>query len=536
MDSLWIKLRSIEKTPSSEWTHPLGYLAAHLLLLSESDELRLTVDGRLQYLPPGGVFIGLPGQLLHVPSAEHDGELYIVRFDALEETEDGKGAMKRDDGLMQPAGVLPLPDARSAEAVEICRRAEREWLGGGPEGGLRSQAAFLELLALLQEHAVRGLPADNESLSRVRAHMERHFDRNLTIDELAEMAGLSRYYFMRQFKTNYGVSAMDYLTELRISKAKMLMEQSGLKLREIASLVGYSDEFYFFRKFKQQVGIPPATYIRNRRRRVAAYSFPNIGQLLALQIVPFAAPMDHGWTDLYRRKFRFDIETKLSHEYEFNLEALRAARPDCIIGVDLFLPKREQDRIREIAPTLFVPWLDEDWRGHLRLIADFLEMPEEAETWLRDYDRLAARTREKIRPLVGRDKVLLAHCDRDGCHVYGRHTVAGVLYEDLAIAAPERVLDIVVREHVSIQELAQFGADRILLMLPGGDDVAEAWARLTESDRWQREAVGLAGRVTPIALWPWFDYSAYAQRLFLENLPSLLSSSPSGPERSVDDR
>nr|WP_273387127.1 helix-turn-helix domain-containing protein [Cohnella zeiphila] len=351
--------------------------------------------------------------------------------------------------------------------------------------------------------------------------MERHSERNITIDELAEMAGLSRYYYMRLFKSSYGISAMDYLTELRMNKAKRLMEQSKPKLREIAGQVGYADEFYFIRKFKQQIGIPPATYIRNRKRRVAAYSFPNIGQLLALQIVPFAAPMDHGWTDLYRRKYRTDISTTLSHHYEFNLAALRDARPDCIIGVDAFLPPEEQQRVREIAPALFVPWRTDDWRGHLRRISEFLDMSEGAEAWLRRYDRLAARTREQVRRFVRQEKVLVVQRGEDGYHVYGRKTVAGVLYEDLGMTPAGRAAAIEFRETVAPEELARFEADRILLMLPGGGDPRGARERLASSEEWKRTAASLGGRVTPVEAWPWFDYSAYAQERFLLAAPAM---------------
>lgn len=521
MDSLWLKLRSIEQVAACDWRHPLGYLSAHLLVLPVNEELSAVVDGRMLQLQPGEIFIGLPGQLLHIPESRNDGELFVILFDVWKEEAGVLRAAERD-GLLTMAGSVPVPISEAE--VQLCRRVATDWRLGETAGMLRAQAAFYELMSRLQENAERGQSGESAALSRTRAYMERHFDRNITIDELARMAGLSRYYYMRLFKTTYGVSAMSYLTELRMNQAKLLMEQPRPKLREIAGLVGYSDEFYFIRKFKQQVGIPPATYIRNRRRRVAAYSFPNIGQLLALQIVPFAAPMDHAWTDRYRRRFRADIVSELSHEYEFNLAALRHVNPDYIIGVDAFLPPKEQERIREIAPALFVPWRDDDWRGHLRLIADFLEMPGEAEEWLSQYDRQAAQMQQQIRQSVGRDKVLIVHLNRDGYHVYGRKTVAGVLYEDLGLAVPERARRIESRETVSLCELAEFEADRILLMLSGEEHIRSAWERLKASQDWQRHAAPLSRRVTPIPVWPWFDYSAYTQQLFLQNVPAIFNA------------
>jgi len=527
MDALWFKLRSIEQVQAEGWQHPLGYLSSHLLLGVVEGCAQAAVAGSRQAIPAGSVFAGLPGQLLSV-LPDGGSELFVIHFDVIQDGAAQAEGWRSDES----DGRLPLEGSLALSAAEgawmLCRKMAREWQSGMKGGRLRAQAALYELLGAVREEFDAEKPDADTALARTLVYMEEHFDQNMTIDELAEMAGLSRYYYMRLFKTRYGTSVMDYLTELRMNRAKLLLEQSRPKLREIARQVGYQDEFYFIRKFKQRMGIPPATYIRNRRRKVAAYSFPNIGQLLALQVVPFAAPMDHAWTDQYRRKYRTDVVTTLSHEYEFNLATLREARPDYIIGVDAFLPLQEQERIREIAPSLFVPWMKDDWRGHLRLIADFLDTPEEADAWLGQYDRLAVRIGEQVRRLIGRDKVLVVQRNREGYHVYGCKTVAGVLYEDLGIGQPERVKRIQNRETVSLEQLVQFQADRIWLMLPGSEDLRAAWDELARSEAWQAEAAPLTSCVTPIATWPWFDYSAYAQQLFLQSVPAILGMSASG--------
>ncbi|QHT58753.1 helix-turn-helix domain-containing protein [Paenibacillus lycopersici] len=522
MDGLWLKLRMVEEIGPGEWSHPLGYLPSHLLLLAVAGEARLTLDGRLLQLRPGHALVCLPGQLMQ-SDPNGRSELAVFRFDVVDETgNDGRPRLTEGDSPFPLAGEVRFSDA--GEAIRLCELALRNWRNGDAPGKLRAEAAFYGLLGLMQEAAGRVQEAADAALNRTKAYMERHFDRNLTIDELAKLAGLSRYYYMRLFKACYGVSVMEYLTELRIDQAKRLLEEAKPTMRELARQVGYHDEFYFIRKFKQQVGIPPATYIRNRQRRIAAYSFPNIGQLLALQIVPAIAPMDHGWTDQYRCKYRTDVVTTLSHEYEFNFAALRAARPDYIIGVDAFLPPEEQERLREIAPSLFIPWQGEEWRSHLHLVSEFLGMPEEAKSWLRRYDHLAARTREQTERLVGGDTVLVAHCGKDGCYVYGRQTIAGVLYEDLGIVQPDRAAGIRRREEVPVRELASFEADRILLMLSDNEDVQAAWERFSGSEEWKRHCASLSSRVTPIPTWPWFDYSAYTQEKFLRAVPAIFGT------------
>ncbi|MFB9278724.1 AraC family transcriptional regulator [Cohnella cellulosilytica] len=520
LHSWWLKLRSAEEIQASGWIYSLRYLQSHLLLLNLDSKAEITVNGRSMRIHGGQGVIGLPGQLFSIVP-EEEGTLFVVLFDAMEEINAEAGRNAHKSGNPFPLiGQFMLTDVRAAE--EICRRICREWLGRDASGRLMAQAGFYELLnCLLKEtDSAATVLASDEMLSRTLAYMEQNYERNLTIDELSNLAGLSRYHYMRSFKAAYGVSAMDYLAELRINKAKALMASSSKPcLREVAREVGYNEE-YFSRKFKQQTGIPPATFIRNRQRRIAAYSFPNIGQLLALQIVPFAAPMDHSWTNLYD-KYKADVVTVLSHNYEFNLAALKEARPDVIIGLEGFVPAEEQERLREIAPALFVSWGKEDWRGHLRQVAQFLDVSAAAEAWLSQYDRLAASLRERIQRLVRGDTVLVVHRSRDGYIVCGGKSVAGVLYEDFGLRPAECVSGIECGKIVTPEELALFNADRILLMLPGGGDIRCEWEDLKHSEEWKRISSSNRGTVTPIGVWPRYDYSAYSQKNFLQTLPAL---------------
>ncbi|MFB9275904.1 helix-turn-helix domain-containing protein [Cohnella cellulosilytica] len=525
MDSLWFKLRSIEEVQASKWLYPLCYLHSHLLLLNLDGKAHVTVNGSPMRLHRGSAFVGLPGQLVSV-HPEGEGTIFVLCFDTIEAGDDGAGSNVNESGDKSPLkGKRILADVKTAD--ELCRRALREWRSGDASGRLLAQAALYELLGFLlkEAEAEAELPlTSDEALNRTLSYMQRYYEQNITIDELADLAGVSRYYYMRLFKSAYGVSAMEYLAELRMNKAKLLMESSGLKLSEIAARVGYNDEFYFIRKFKQQTGIPPATYIRNRQRRIAAYSFPNIGQLLALRIVPYAAPIDHSWTDLYRRKYRTDIVTELSHDFAFNRTALKDAGLDYIIGVDDFVPEEEQRRIGEIAPTLFVPWLADDWRGHLRQVAQFLDIPAEAEACLSKYEHLAAEVRRQVQPAMRGKTVLVVHRIKAGYIVYGRRTVAGVLYDDLGLQPADGVVGLERPRTVTPEELERYPADHILLMLQSGGNEPGDWERLRRSDEWRRIAAGLRGEVTPIAVWPWFDYSAYTQHKFLQTVPSLFQA------------
>ncbi|MDR6549587.1 AraC family transcriptional regulator [Paenibacillus qinlingensis] len=268
------------------------------------------------------------------------------------------------------------------------------------------------------------------ALEYAKFMLERDFTEEITIDALAARAGLSRFHFMRLFKEKFGKGVIEYVTELRLSKSKELMrELPQASIKEIAFQVGYKNEIYFSNNFKKHMGMAPALYLKNTKMKVAAYSWVNIGQLLALQIIPYAAPMDHYWTDFYRNKYAYDVSVPLSHHYGFNLAALQQAKPDYIIGIDTWVPKEGQDKLAEISPALFLPW-DRNWREHLMLIGEFLGKEREAEKWLQNYDLKAADVRDTVQMTLKKETVLVVLFHHQDIQVWGR--LAGtVLYDDL---------------------------------------------------------------------------------------------------------
>lgn len=187
------------------------------------------------------------------------------------------------------------------------------------------------------------------NLNAIKEFMDQHYDESLSIGQLARMANISPKYFVDLFKKSYGLSAMDYLTAVRMNHAKRYLAESGERLRDIALKVGYKDEFYFSRKFKKEVGVSPSDFAKNARRHIAACSSALIGQLLALDVMPVAAPLDPKWTPHYyhalRTEIRFHLMLTAPYAYrpfEVNLNRLVQARPDAIIGTDHLTSRRRR--------------------------------------------------------------------------------------------------------------------------------------------------------------------------------------------------
>lgn len=87
-----------------------------------------------------------------------------------------------------------------------------------------------------------------------------NYHRKINLDDLLKIACLSKYYFLRVFKTYTGVSPYEYLTNYRINKAKELLKNTALSINEIVDRIGFSDYNGFIHKFKEVVGITPHKY------------------------------------------------------------------------------------------------------------------------------------------------------------------------------------------------------------------------------------------------------------------------------------
>lgn len=95
----------------------------------------------------------------------------------------------------------------------------------------------------------------------VIAYIEEHYsDENLSVDEICRHVHLSKSYFSSLFKQNKDQTLMEYVTRVRMDKAKDLLKLTSLKSYKVASEVGYSDPQYFSVIFKKHTGITPTEY------------------------------------------------------------------------------------------------------------------------------------------------------------------------------------------------------------------------------------------------------------------------------------
>jgi AraC family transcriptional regulator len=82
----------------------------------------------------------------------------------------------------------------------------------------------------------------------------------IDLDELAAIASLSKYHFLRLFKQSFGLSPHQYIQQVRIDRAKQLLKQSNMEVQDIADELGFENSQSFSRLFHQRTGIYPLAF------------------------------------------------------------------------------------------------------------------------------------------------------------------------------------------------------------------------------------------------------------------------------------
>lgn len=97
-------------------------------------------------------------------------------------------------------------------------------------------------------------------MEQILAYVQENLGRDLSLSEVAEYVNLSVGYLSNYFKVKMGTNFTDYLTQLRIEKAKELLMYTNEKIYRVAELVGYQNSQYFVTMFKRRTGVTPAEY------------------------------------------------------------------------------------------------------------------------------------------------------------------------------------------------------------------------------------------------------------------------------------
>lgn len=111
----------------------------------------------------------------------------------------------------------------------------------------------------------KSLEANYQRIIPVKEYIENNVQLQFTLNELAEMASLSKYHFCRIFNETINETPIGYVNKCKINYAKRLLIETDKSVKEIMLDSGFENESYFFRLFKKYTGISPSDYSKKHK-------------------------------------------------------------------------------------------------------------------------------------------------------------------------------------------------------------------------------------------------------------------------------
>ena len=201
----------------------------------------------------GSVILFAPGEKQHhIYTGNKTAEFYYVHFQCAELPEGIELETSRVYSLNHHKQLAPIFE----EIID-------EVLSKKPSYEILCISRFLYILSLVQREAAEINNSHSKewrNVARAVQHINRYYDSNLRLEDYAAMCCMSKYHFLRVFKSVTGSSPMEYRSRIRIEHARELLKSSYFSVSEIAESLGYTSLAYFSAAFKKSVGVSPTEY------------------------------------------------------------------------------------------------------------------------------------------------------------------------------------------------------------------------------------------------------------------------------------
>lgn len=137
------------------------------------------------------------------------------------------------------------------------------------------QSLLYEFFAVLtrdaQTEAVTEENRDSVYVKKAVNFIQNNYFREIGVSEIAEHVGVSRSYLYKVFTKNLQASPKEFLTRLRLVRARELLEITELSVESVAMSCGYQDVLVFSKAFKKEMGVPPSRYRKMYRKGECSY-------------------------------------------------------------------------------------------------------------------------------------------------------------------------------------------------------------------------------------------------------------------------
>ena len=108
--------------------------------------------------------------------------------------------------------------------------------------------------------------SDSRECVEIKRYLDTNYREDISLDALAEIAHINKYYLAHTFQKEYGISPITYLNRRRIEESKHMLGNTSYSLAQISELMGFSSPSYFSQCFRKAEGLTPNEYRRQVRQ------------------------------------------------------------------------------------------------------------------------------------------------------------------------------------------------------------------------------------------------------------------------------
>lgn len=172
----------------------------------------------------------------------------------------GQEALRIHQAVLSVTGpIIRLKPETIDHLASCCSRL----VNGAETPGSASAVAY-EAAMVLYDDVFGSHPSfggEYRTMQQVLSHIDGHLDKNLSVNDLAAVAGLSRAHFSRIFAANEGVPPAEFVLQKRLRRAaKLLTTAANMPIKEVSVLCGFEDPNYFSKVFRRLYGINPSEF------------------------------------------------------------------------------------------------------------------------------------------------------------------------------------------------------------------------------------------------------------------------------------
>lgn len=248
-------------------------------------EIYYEVEGTRRYFIENSTYIVNPGNLVLI------GQDSVHKTGSVEDMAHARYVLNFNPDYLAPlAATLPGVDllacfAAGEHVLQIAPGRQktvesllaRLWEGrdsDAPRDIALRKLWLAELLLTLGHFAadgatVRPRQVRNTTIEGVQSYISTRYAQPLTLGSIAAQFYISEQYLSRLFKKTTGLSVVEYITSIRLTAAKNLLENSPMRVAEVGEAVGFGTTTHFSRAFKESTGLPPQQYRKLYNRAVS---------------------------------------------------------------------------------------------------------------------------------------------------------------------------------------------------------------------------------------------------------------------------